>query len=80
MSIPDQKRQGETYCTSRSYRLVEGAWWRTFGIYLLASIIAATVSRDGLFRAQTPQAFRADVLRAVARARVVHAVADDGVP
>jgi hypothetical protein len=29
---------------SRSWRLVEGAWWRTFGIYLLGSILAAVVS------------------------------------
>jgi hypothetical protein len=29
---------------SRSWKLVEGAWWRTFGIYLLGSILAAVVS------------------------------------
>ena len=29
---------------SRSWKLVDGAWWRTFGIYLLGSILAAVVS------------------------------------
>jgi len=28
----------------RSWALVQGAWWRTFGIYLLGSILAAIVS------------------------------------
>jgi hypothetical protein len=29
----------------RSYRLVEGAWWRTFGIHLLAAVIGAVVAQ-----------------------------------
>ena len=28
----------------RSARLVKGAWWRTFGIYLLATILAQIIS------------------------------------
>jgi hypothetical protein len=28
----------------RSWKLVDGAWWRTFGIYVLGSILAAIVS------------------------------------
>jgi hypothetical protein len=33
-----------TRSMSRSWNLVSGAWWRTFGIYLLGSILAAIVS------------------------------------
>ena len=35
---------GITLSMRRSWALVEGAWWRTFGIYLLGSILAAIVS------------------------------------
>ena len=41
-----------------------------------AGVIAATVPRDGLFRAQTPQAFRFDVLLAAHRSGVVGATDD----
>jgi uncharacterized membrane protein len=36
---------GVTTAMRRSYRLTAGAWWRTFGIYLLAAIIAAVVAQ-----------------------------------
>ena len=36
---------GPVTAIKRSYRLVEGAWWRTFGIHLLAAIIAAVVAQ-----------------------------------
>jgi hypothetical protein len=36
---------GPTMAMRRSYRLVTGAWWRTFGIYLLASILAYIVAQ-----------------------------------
>jgi hypothetical protein len=35
---------GVTLSMRRSWALVQGAWWRTFGIYLLGSILAAIVS------------------------------------
>ena len=35
---------GVTLSMRRSWALVQGAWWRTFGIYLLGSILAAVVS------------------------------------
>ena len=35
---------GITLSMKRSWALVQGAWWRTFGIYLLGSILAAIVS------------------------------------
>jgi len=35
---------GITLSLRRSWALVQGAWWRTFGIYLLGSILAAIVS------------------------------------
>jgi len=35
---------GVTQSMRRSWALVQGAWWRTFGIYLLGSILAAIVS------------------------------------
>jgi len=41
-----------------------------------AGVIAATVPRDGLFRAQTPQAFRFDVLLAAHRAGIAGATDD----
>jgi 2-C-methyl-D-erythritol 4-phosphate cytidylyltransferase / 2-C-methyl-D-erythritol 2,4-cyclodiphosphate synthase len=40
-------------------------------------LITATVSRDGLFRAQTPQAFRFDLLLAAYRAGAAVAATDD---
>jgi hypothetical protein len=36
---------GVTTAMRRSFRLVKGAWWRTFGIYLLASILAYVVAQ-----------------------------------
>lgn len=36
---------GVTTALRRSYRLVTGAWWRTFGIYILATIIASVVGQ-----------------------------------
>ncbi|MFN8149030.1 MAG: hypothetical protein U0R76_16405 [Candidatus Nanopelagicales bacterium] len=36
---------GITTSMSRSFRLVKGAWWRTFGIYLLASILGYIVAQ-----------------------------------
>jgi hypothetical protein len=36
---------GPVTAIKRSYALVGGAWWRTFGIHLLAVIIAAVVSQ-----------------------------------
>ena len=36
---------GPTTAMRRSYRLTGGAWWRTFGIYVLASIIAGIVAQ-----------------------------------
>jgi hypothetical protein len=35
---------GITLSMRRSWALVQGAWWRTFGIYLLGSILAGIVS------------------------------------
>jgi hypothetical protein len=35
---------GITTSMRRSWALVQGAWWRTFGIYLLGSVLAAIVS------------------------------------
>jgi hypothetical protein len=35
---------GITQSMRRSWALVQGAWWRTFGIYLLGSILAGIVS------------------------------------
>ena len=35
---------GVTTSMRRSWALVQGAWWRTFGIYLLGSVLAAVVS------------------------------------
>ena len=35
---------GVTTSMRRSWALVQGAWWRTFGIYLLGSVLAAIVS------------------------------------
>jgi hypothetical protein len=36
---------GPITAIKRSYRLVSGAWWRTFGIHLLAVVIAAVVAQ-----------------------------------
>ncbi len=36
---------GVTTSMRRSFRLVKGAWWRTFGIYLLATILAYIVAQ-----------------------------------
>ena len=36
---------GVTTAMRRSYRLVTGAWWRTFGIYLLATVLAYIVAQ-----------------------------------
>ncbi|MGD9954878.1 MAG: hypothetical protein AB7O74_14500 [Candidatus Nanopelagicales bacterium] len=38
------ERSGVTMAMRRSVRLVKGAWWRTFGIYLLATILAQIIS------------------------------------
>jgi MFS family permease len=36
---------GPVQAIRRSYRLTSGAWWRTFGIYVLATIIGGVVSQ-----------------------------------
>jgi hypothetical protein len=38
------ERSSVTMSMRRSARLVKGAWWRTFGIYLLATILAQIIS------------------------------------
>ena len=38
------ERTGVIMSMRRSARLVKGAWWRTFGIYLLATILAQIIS------------------------------------
>lgn len=38
------ERAGVIESMRRSWRLVSGAWWRTFGIYLLATVLAQIVS------------------------------------